>query len=171
MFESVCSSLDSFPTPAAAQAKQGQNDPDGRRGQTLIGSARGQTWGTPTAMEHQGLYLDQKNKGRLRGQVAMPGPALNFPTPQARDYRTGGADRWKHPERTENLNDCVLCFPGLGPLGVELSNTPGNNLGSLNPAWVEQIMGWPAGMSNFTCSEMEWFAWLRQWRLWLFGKD
>lgn len=37
-----------WPTPAAAQAGQGQNEPDGRRGQTLVGAARNQDWKTPT---------------------------------------------------------------------------------------------------------------------------
>ena len=33
-----------WPTPTANQEKQGQNEPDGRRGQSLVGAARGQTW-------------------------------------------------------------------------------------------------------------------------------
>jgi len=149
--------LGSFPTPAAAQARQGQNEADGRRGQTLIGAARGQAWGTPTAMDHQGLYFEKGNKLRLRGQVAQ-----NWGTPSARDYKGKGMDG-------QLVTDLIH---GRGQQGAEKSSTNGKSLGLLNPAWVEQLMAWAPGMSSFTCSATEWCLWLRQqWRLWLFGKS
>lgn len=37
-----------YPTPTRSAANQGQNQPDGRRGQTLVGASRGQMWSTPT---------------------------------------------------------------------------------------------------------------------------
>ena len=46
-----------YPTPIISAAYQGQNDYDGRRGQTLIGAVRNQTWPTPQAQ-------DAKQKGR-----------------------------------------------------------------------------------------------------------
>lgn len=58
-----------FPTPAAAQSKQGRNQPDGRRGQTLLGAVQGQ----PSAIAHSimqgaGLYPPESQElrsGRL----------------------------------------------------------------------------------------------------------
>lgn len=38
-----------WPTPSAAASVQGQNNPDGRRGQTLVGATRAQPWPTPSA--------------------------------------------------------------------------------------------------------------------------
>lgn len=38
-----------WPTPQLATATQGQNEADGKRGQTLVGAARGQMWPTPGA--------------------------------------------------------------------------------------------------------------------------
>ena len=43
-----------IPTPTAVAATQGQNEADGKRGQTLAGAARGQLWPTPTAMTDTG---------------------------------------------------------------------------------------------------------------------
>lgn len=40
-----------WPTPLGCADKQGENDWDGKRGQTLIGAARDQNWPTPTAMD------------------------------------------------------------------------------------------------------------------------
>jgi hypothetical protein len=38
---------------------------------------------------------------------------------------------------------------GDGQLAPDKSNTTGKNRGQLNPAWVEQLMGLPAGWTNF----------------------
>jgi DNA (cytosine-5)-methyltransferase 1 len=133
-----------FPTPAAAQTRQGQNHPDGRRGQTLVGAARGQPWPTIT--------VDDK-----RGRAATS--VRNWGTPAARD--------WKGPGREAQLPTDV--FIGRGRRRAAPNSSHGKSPGSLNPAWVEQLMGWPPGMSNCTCSATEWFLWLRQWRSWLFG--
>jgi hypothetical protein len=207
-----------FPTPVAAQTRQGLNYPDGRRGQTLIGAARGQNWPTAKARdfhtEGRGQFspslpaaLSQdwstpttaiatggqtsrsgKRKGELllAGQAAWATPKASLNGPDyaranreksgADDLVTQAAKNWGTP----SAHDCKgkgmdgqlvtdLLF-GRGPQGAERNNTHGKPPGSLNPAWVEQLMGWATGMSSFTCSETEWRRWLRQWRSWLFGK-
>jgi hypothetical protein len=62
-----------WPTPAAAQGQQGENEPDGKRGQTLIGAARGQDWMTPTVSEAEHGHGYQNANGKdyptLTGQV------------------------------------------------------------------------------------------------------
>ena len=62
-----------WPTAAAAQEIQGQNEPDGRRGQTLVGSARGQDWQTPDSAVVMGGHAYRGGKRGeeplLRGQV------------------------------------------------------------------------------------------------------
>jgi hypothetical protein len=141
-----------WPTPAAAQCVQGQNDPDGRRGQTLVGAARGQNWPTPRAS-------DGPNQRGSKGYLMLPSAIQNWGTPAARDWRAGAG-------RNGQLSTDI--FRGRGPQDAGKSKTLGSNL-VLNPLWVEQLMGWPPGTSNYTCSEMELSRWLRQWRLWLFG--
>ena len=58
---------------------------------------------------------------------------------------------------------------GRGPQAGESNNTPGKSPGLLNPAWVEQLMGWVPGQSSFSASATEWSRWLALWRSWLFG--
>lgn len=56
-----------FPTPSLATARQGQNDYDGRRGQTLIGAARGQIWTTPTAFEFRdSMEVFEKRAAKMK---------------------------------------------------------------------------------------------------------
>jgi hypothetical protein len=45
--DGLATAVKRFPTPSVSASKQGQNESDGRRGQTLVGAARGQTWPTP----------------------------------------------------------------------------------------------------------------------------
>lgn len=80
---------------------------------------------TPKASDYKGSgppgsksAEHDRRKGNLKGVVM-------YATPQARDYRTGQAERWQNPEKTTNLNDQVG--------------------GQLNPTWVEWLMGLPLG--------------------------
>ena len=57
-------------------------------------------WQSPTAKGNN----DSPSMARWPGSVA----AAVWPTPQARDYRSGGADRAQDPDRSNNLNDYAL---------------------------------------------------------------
>lgn len=94
-----------WPTPAAAQAQQGQNDPDGRRGQTLVGAARGQNWHTPDTMpDAPNSRSNCKGPAGLGNQVK----AQNWPTPTAwqqnEDPATWEARRLRELEKHKNGN-------------------------------------------------------------------
>jgi hypothetical protein len=85
-------------------------------------------WATPTAAIAQGSSAgnpNRKNAGRdLRQDVKM------YPTPAARDYK--GMSGKGRQERKGNPKDT-------------LPNAVG---GSLNPAWVEWLMGYPVGYTD-----------------------
>lgn len=74
-----------FPAPTCSAAEQGKNEYDGKRGQTLIGAATGQIWGTPRCADGMSNKLrdiseDKNTRGRLEDQVAKeegPGGVLN----------------------------------------------------------------------------------------------
>lgn len=69
-----------WPTPAAAQCKQGQNEPDGRRGQTLVGAVRGKNFATPTAHDCKGKGRDgQLVTDLIHGRGQQGAAALNSP--------------------------------------------------------------------------------------------
>ena len=68
-------------------------------------------------------------------------PTSQFATPQSRDYRIGNINRWNDSNRTRNLNDQIG--------------------GSLNPDWVEWLMGLPIGWSSIEPLNQEHYArWL-----------
>jgi hypothetical protein len=177
-----------FPTPAAAQHRQGENDADGKRGQTLIGAARGQNWPTATAHGNYNRKGASRNAGdglitalwstptsavatggqtsrggKRKGELLLTGQVLrkNWGTPIARDFRTGKG-------RDGQLPTQLL---GLGRQDVGKNNTTGSHPEQLNPLWEETLMGWPPGLSQLTCSAKEWSLWLRRWRLFLFGEN
>jgi hypothetical protein len=58
-----------------------------------------------------------------------------WPTPQARDAtpRGGQAKRYLDPKRSNDLPDALSAV---------------GNGGSLNPRWVEWLMGWPIGWTS-----------------------
>lgn len=81
---------------------------------------------TPTAQDAKNATLPRSQAGR----DSVPGYLLRemYATPQARDYRTGQSERWENPDRSRNLNDQIG--------------------GSLNPDWVDWLMGFPNGWTN-----------------------
>lgn len=92
-------------------------------------------WPTP-----HGFSQDGKTNGPSGNE---PGRAVNrslWPTPQPADGSGGGqAARYLTPERSNDLNDAV-------------NHTNGS--GSLNPEWVEWLMGFPAGWTALEPSGM-----------------
>jgi DNA (cytosine-5)-methyltransferase 1 len=119
---------------------------------------------TPTGMTPEGRkqtvclerYVQQVERG-------------TWATPQARDYRSGSAERWDDKRRSRNLNDQVAKFPtptvamGKGSSGGALTRKTGKSRrndrldyavegeaknGRLNPQWVEWLMGWPIGWTE-----------------------
>jgi hypothetical protein len=118
-----------------------------------IGAGCGESWPTPKTRDWKdsmGASLDATNpdgshrdrRDRLMGAIV---DRQNWATPQARDHRTGGADRWDNPERSRNLNDQAA--------------TLGNG-GQLNPDWVEWLMGWPISWTQLDpLDRMDWRGW------------
>lgn len=129
-------------------------------------------WPTPLASD---------TKYRLRGvsqqSTSLPAVVAQverlWPTPTAcgNNNRKGLS-----PKSGDGLATAVLGLPAQTVLGhgrpmPPLRSTPGRRREQLNPDWVEQLMGWPAGLSACTCSATEWSRWLRRWRSWICGND
>lgn len=98
-----------WPTVTAAAATQGQNEYDGKRGQTLVGAVRGQMWGTPRAAAGMNRRLRDprhiKDFSRLEDQVAL------LPTPRA--GLTGRISPARTRDRYRNLETVLsrMLFP------------------------------------------------------------
>jgi len=100
-------------------------------------SARG-----PNAMDlvaENGKSVVRRNSRQKRGINLET--ATKFATPQNRDYRIGERSRWENTDRSRNLNDQVG--------------------GSLNPDWVEWIMGVPLGWTSMnSLTQKNYKTWL-----------
>tara|TARA_R110000787_G_scaffold3533_1_gene13777 strand:+ start:428 stop:886 length:459 start_codon:yes stop_codon:yes gene_type:complete len=86
-------------------------------------------WPTPTASEGTGA---QKNTGRTGGSSLRETVKL-WPTPTTQDASNNGG-----PSQNQR---------NTKPLNAEVG-------GSLNPAWVEWLMGFPEGWTDLKPSEM-----------------
>lgn len=118
--------LQMWPTPTSSLGtKGGRVTPrKSREGGTLIEavSARAQ-WPTPTVKgNYNRMGLSAKSGDGLAIAV------LRCATPTARDWRSGKASEATHAKNSRPLSEQIG--------------------GSLNPAWVEWLIGWPLGWTS-----------------------
>lgn len=77
-----------WPSPNASSAVQGENLPDGRRGQTLVGAARGQNWGTPRVSTNGMTGTNPQNPNyRLEDMVISKQNQWSTPTTSRGEYQ------------------------------------------------------------------------------------
>ena len=127
-----------WPTPTASTAGANHStDAVTKRGHgiNLLGAV--QMWPTPMAADSRG------SSGRpAPGKQVQLVDAVKFATPLARDYRSGKASQATHDKNSRPLSEQIG--------------------GSLNPPWVEWLMGWPLGWTDLKPLETDKFrAWLR----------
>ena len=77
-------------------------------------------------------------------------------TPTARDYKDGAANPATMKVNGQ-LGRQVLAIPTGGSDTSDMRRT-------LNPLFVEALMGWPTGWTGFASVEMEWSRWLQRMR-------
>lgn len=123
-------------------------------------------WPTPTATLGSNGGRVTPEKGREGGTLTEAVSARLWPTPTARDWRSGHASEVTHARNARPLSEVVTrstwatptaadairgCFrdPEMrtkgGKRGGQLVDQAG---GSLNPLWVEWLMGWPLGWGD-----------------------
>lgn len=165
-----------FPTPLQSSAKQGMNQRDGKRGQSLIGAAKGQLWQTPVADD---AVSRSAGKFNSRGEPKLSGQVKLWPTPKANENPDFARARNQSGKRHsgDNLATAVHTWPtptvngnnnrkGASPksgdglaTAVKSFSQPEsdlqngeqqeeNNSGQLNPTWVEWLMGYPLGWTE-----------------------
>ncbi len=109
------------------------------------GCARGM-WPTPCVADAMG---GRTSKGSKRpGECGMAKMVKQWPTPSARDWRSGKAS-----QMTLDRNS--------GPLNEVVTERDPQGGGSLNPTWTEWLMGWPLGWTD--CAPLA-TAGFRKWR-------
>jgi hypothetical protein len=103
-------------------------------------------WPTPKANEKI-----QSPKAHAKGFYSPMERVVMWPTPNARDHKDAGANvNWEKLAKKSKLAGAVMwptphanCHTGAGHAAQGGVNTQTAVGGSLNPAWVEWLMGYP----------------------------
>jgi hypothetical protein len=129
-------------TPMAHDARREGGSSTTTNGASLDRDAR--TWPTPGANDHKG----SAEMGQRRGQL---------------DEAT---EHWQ-PQQAES--HCSLPAPATSTDGGGSSSTGPTSRPRLNPAFVEWLMGWPGGWTDFAPAATELSLWRRRMRSSLSG--
>jgi hypothetical protein len=131
--------------------------------------SQAQNWPTPKAVTGG---ANSKRKDRGAGGPDLQEAVKTWPTPAARDYRTpnsqdsqdrrnAGSSRGQQlPNFVEHASHCLRQDQATSKPGAKSSrSTP-----VLNPLFVELLMGWPIGMTDFDSAVTGYPLWLRRMR-------
>ena len=139
--------IQTWPTPTSRDWKDqiGAYPPSTNvtRGETLMNTVTRRSWPTPAARDWKDTgentnYEKIAKKGKLAGAVKM------WPTPNASDNRDRG-----------NLSDpAIQRRIAMGKqVGLTMAVKEKKGGGTLNPTWVEWLMGYPTGWTDLSPSE------------------
>ncbi len=105
--------------------------------------AQTERWPTPRAVDYK---HKRANPSELRRtSPGLPARTTTWRTPQASD--------WKGVNHTGSKTNSGTSLPAQATL------RDGNNMGVHNPRFVEALMGWPIGWTEFESLGTEWFHW------------
>lgn len=165
-----------WPTPMAGTPAQNGNNAAGnsdfsRRTMELAGQ-----WRTPMTAD------DGRKVTAVGNQVQLMNQVLTWPTPAAGNFNDGESlesfDARKARQKAKGINgngmgDSLAIAASrlveISPPSPQAQATPAGPTSSperrsLNPLFVEWLMGWPTGLSGFERAETELFRWLLQMR-------
>lgn len=107
-------------------------------------------WPTPMASDGNKPSAGNRKSADLTHAAGM------WMTPTARDYKDGSTSLANVPVNGL-LGRQVLTTPMPGDSSSDARRT-------LNPLFVEALMGWPTGWTGFDFAATEWSPWLRRMR-------
>lgn len=122
--------------------------------------------------------------GARKHEKGLDGMARDWPTPMATDGNkpsagnrkaadlTRASQLWMTPTARDHKDGATTLAntPVNGLLGRQVLATPmaGSDISeprrTLNPAFVEALMGWPTGWTAFGCAATAWSHWLPRMR-------
>lgn len=143
-------------TPKANDAEK-RGDFDGADPRNGL-AGQGRTWPSPKARDYK-----SGSGAKLRNSPDLDKVAESWPTPRTTDmnspgiHGTGGADLRttvaSHPPLTQHKHGEIFC----------------EKTRHLNPRFVEALMGWPGGWTDYGFSVTELSPWLEHWRSYVYG--
>jgi len=118
----------------------------------------------PTPMASDGC----KPSGGNRRSADLTHVAGMWPTPLARDWKgTNSLEHVKQQPPARNHMDQLANFAVYSRQALTISGageTISDQRRSLNPAFVEALMGWPTGWTGFDFAATVWSRWLQRMR-------
>jgi hypothetical protein len=141
--------------------------------QTLVQTTKEKEFGywlTPNCMDSLPIRLpealkkqhENNRQGRsthstLREQVAYPPPSQMWPTPATRDYKGANGFNTTQSKILEGKRSHMGQLPNA--VMMEQQTAIG---GTLNPTWVEWLMGWPLGWTDLKPLVMDKYHYVQQ---------
>ena len=173
------SSFSPWPTPAVTDSNgarnrtSGRTNPDSRHhdGVTLNDAIvlwQASAWPTPTANDWKGSGPTiVRSDGKMRGDRLDYATEQMWSTPRASDGEKGGPNQ-PFGAGGDPLPAQAVSFRQAHPIYPAGGNFS-NERRSLNPLFVEWLMGWPPGWTllawtDFACSETALFRWKQRMR-------
>lgn len=124
-------------------------------------------WPTATAGDSKssGSAKYQTSSGRHAGTTLTDAVVRKWPTPTARDFKSGLTSEATHQRNSRPLNETVVNYPTptVGDSDKQPTDSlhhlvigkgPGSHPGQLNPEWVEALMGFSQGWTACALSGM-----------------
>jgi hypothetical protein len=165
-------------TPRASDGEKGSpNQSFGAGGEPL--TAQAMNWATPQARDHMPAHTPDyvlAKKAAGHGMRNLNDEAANWPSPTTRIFKGGGTAviRKDGRSRMDQLDWAAEAWTPLQVFATELLLLPdrptpsgtksAETRRSLNPLFVEWLMGWPEGLSGFAPSATVFAPWLRLMR-------
>ena len=116
-------------------------------------------WQTPTNADSLGGHLSRS--GDRSDELLLKGQACYWATPNTQDI--SGFHPLQSNGRTEQDHGANL-KPANWATGPQTEPTAANGRVSLNPLFVEWLMGWPRGWTDCGSRVTGWSRWLQQSR-------
>ncbi len=148
-----------WPTPAVADTEGGRKGRSGSRSGELLLNGLAATWSTPRASDGE---KGGPNMSFGAGGTPLPSQAVNWQTPSVVDA-TGRAYQRAKGRTYPTLDGEARSYPDRPMLEDGQTSLPKGQV--LNPRFVEALMGWPIGWTDFALEATEWFHWQQRMRI------
>lgn len=119
-------------------------------------------------MAEKGLITEEERRNFSQGNGGRTNPELLewlmgyerqftelIPTPTTTDYKRGILSRYWRPKRSQSVQVERERRGYDGLLRSFLELTPRGRIGLMNPNWIEWLMGYPIGWTEFSASETQ----------------
>jgi hypothetical protein len=117
----------------------------------LINGSGYSSWPTVSANEDSYRINGSSQASKCLSGMAKRGE-LSWPTASSRDYKGAPQSRLTPEGYNARLDEAVIIY---GQAAQANPSTDGSRQGSLNPAWVETLMGLPIGWTDCGSSATE----------------